>query len=121
MSVLANSRFGGGGGGGQSSELENQIINTVKQDMEAVDKCGQWLFSCYRSDSRAFLPKLFLQPGQGLCQCAWHGGLEPGGVMTGGLPSQGCRLRGPVLRQGMPRQVTRPDVISTHIKVCPGD
>ena len=50
MSLLASSRFGGGGGGGQSTELENQIMNTVKQDMEAVDKLGQWQLSCYRSD-----------------------------------------------------------------------
>ena len=49
MSLLASSRFGGGGGGGQSTELENQIMNTVKQDMEAVDKLGQWQLSCYRS------------------------------------------------------------------------
>ena len=64
MSLLSSSRFGGGGAQQQqqSSELESQIVNTVKQvisseankvanivwqDMEAVDKLGQWVFSCY--------------------------------------------------------------------------
>ena len=64
MSLLSSSRFGGGGGQQQNSELESQIVNTVKQvdlvtrfglafkllywqDMDAVDKLGQWVFSCY--------------------------------------------------------------------------
>jgi len=49
--LVASSRFGGGQQqqqqGGQKAELENQIVNTVKQDMEAVDKLGQWVYSCY--------------------------------------------------------------------------
>jgi len=47
MSLLSSSRFGAGGGQQQNSELESQIVNTVKQDMDAVDKLGQWVFSCY--------------------------------------------------------------------------
>ena len=88
MSLLSSSRFGGGGSQQQNTELESQIVNTVKQvilffcqqfeagvnfqlseqycsecvvepllnikvvnivcqDMEAVDKLGQWVFSCY--------------------------------------------------------------------------
>ena len=31
MSLLSSSRFGGGGGQQQNSELESQIVNTVKQ------------------------------------------------------------------------------------------
>ena len=31
MSLLSSSRFGGGGGQQQTSELESQIVNTVKQ------------------------------------------------------------------------------------------
>eukprot|EP00088_Acartia_fossae_P060077 TRINITY_DN7186_c0_g1_i16.p1 TRINITY_DN7186_c0_g1~~TRINITY_DN7186_c0_g1_i16.p1 ORF type:complete len:474 (-),score=134.78 TRINITY_DN7186_c0_g1_i16:65-1486(-) len=30
-----------------SSELTDQVINTVKQDMETWESSGQWLFSCY--------------------------------------------------------------------------
>ena len=50
---FGSAKFGGGvsqpssvqsGGGG---DLTSQIINTVKQDMETVEKSGQWIFSCY--------------------------------------------------------------------------
>ena len=55
---FGSARFGGGGSGGQqaaaspgsgtgSGDVSNQIMVTVKQDMEAVDKSGQWVFSCY--------------------------------------------------------------------------
>ena len=99
MSLLASSRFGGGGGG-QSTELENQIMNTVKQDMEAVDKLGQWQLSCYRSDrgdqcvtvtvswaddDRAEVRRclyLVFQPSQGLCQRSWDGGSQPRGTQV---------------------------------------
>ena len=37
-----------GGGAGTSQDVVNQIVNTVKQDMESWEKSGQWVFSCYR-------------------------------------------------------------------------
>ena len=37
---------------GQSQDIANQIINTMKQDMEAWEKSGQWIFSCYRYECR---------------------------------------------------------------------
>ena len=56
---FATGRYGGGGGGGGGNQpagaaaggtgdLANQIVNTVKQDMDSVEKSGQWIFSCYR-------------------------------------------------------------------------
>ena len=50
---FASGKFGGGGGGGGGGgvspgpDLANQIVNTVKQDMESIEKSGQWIFSCY--------------------------------------------------------------------------
>ena len=54
---FASNRFGGGalsqgpgvGGGGQTQGqvTESQIVNTVKQDMDDIEKKGQWIFSCY--------------------------------------------------------------------------
>ena len=50
---FATGRYGGGGNqtapqpGVQGGDLTNQIVNTVKQDMEGGEKSGQWIFSCY--------------------------------------------------------------------------
>ena len=52
---FGSSKFGGGGqsgsqssaGSGGSGDLSSQIMTTVKQDMESVEKSGQWVFSCY--------------------------------------------------------------------------
>ncbi|XP_023327531.1 nucleoporin-like protein 2 [Eurytemora carolleeae] len=48
--VFAPNKFGSnsqGGGAGTSQDVVNQIVNTVKQDMESWEKSGQWVFSCY--------------------------------------------------------------------------
>merc|ERR1719414_2831564 len=49
--VFASSKFGSTSAGGVASSLtpdvQNQIITTVKQDMESWEKSGQWAFSCY--------------------------------------------------------------------------
>ena len=50
---FATGRYGGGGGVGGvnqsgTTDLANQIVNTVKQDMESGEKSGMWIFSCYR-------------------------------------------------------------------------
>ena len=47
---FGSAKFGGGGGGqntGGGGDLSGQILTTVKQDMESVEKSGQWVFSCY--------------------------------------------------------------------------
>ena len=45
---FGSAKFGGGGGGQSSGgDLSGQILTTVKQDMESVEKSGQWVFSCY--------------------------------------------------------------------------
>jgi hypothetical protein len=96
-SVLASSRFGGGGGvaAGQPADLESQIMNTVRQDMEAVDKLGQWVFSCYSPAKDCvsvpgmadFCPEE-LRYGRPLS-------LSPS-CQAGGLPGKGCRHGGAV-------------------------
>ena len=50
---FATGRYGGAGNQSPASssgggDLSNQIAVTVKQDMESVEKSGQWVFSCYR-------------------------------------------------------------------------
>jgi len=49
--VFASNKFGssnvGGGASGLTPDVQNQIITTVKQDMETWEKSGQWAFSCY--------------------------------------------------------------------------
>jgi len=51
--VFATSNYGQPGQGGVggpvavSQDMSNQIVNTVKQDMETWQKSGQWAFSCY--------------------------------------------------------------------------
>ena len=52
---FGSAKFGGGGQSGSqntassggSGDLSSQIMTTVKQDMESVEKSGQWVFSCY--------------------------------------------------------------------------
>ena len=44
---FGSAKFGGGGSGAQNTDLSGQILTTVKQDMESVEKSGQWVFSCY--------------------------------------------------------------------------
>ena len=36
-----------GGGGGGGGDVSNQLMVTVKQDMESAEVSGQWVFSCY--------------------------------------------------------------------------
>merc|ERR1719495_2623151 len=54
--VFGSSKFSGGGGSNNSAgnashklspDIQNQIITTVKQDMDSWEKSGQWTFSCY--------------------------------------------------------------------------
>ena len=54
---FGSANFGGGGsqnsagmnnsGNSGGGDLSGQILTTVKQDMESVEKSGQWVFSCY--------------------------------------------------------------------------
>ena len=41
---FSSSKPSGGGGGG---DVSNQLMVTVKQDMESAEVSGQWIFSCY--------------------------------------------------------------------------
>ena len=62
---FGSARFGGGGGGQSGSQntsgsagggdLSSQILTTVKQDMESVEKSGQWVFSCYSPAKVSFV------------------------------------------------------------------
>ena len=58
---FGSAKFGGGGGGGAQNtsggggDLSSQILTTVKQDMESVEKSGQWVFSCYSPAKVRFL------------------------------------------------------------------
>ena len=58
---FGSAKFGGGGGAqntsGGGGDLSGQILTTVKQDMESVEKSGQWVFSCY-SPAKVSLLKL---------------------------------------------------------------
>ena len=48
---FATGRYGGGSAQSPpqpAGDLASQIVNTVKQDMDSVEKSGQWIFSCYR-------------------------------------------------------------------------
>ena len=47
---FSSARAGAGASGGAASNTNvdvNQLMVTVKQDMECVEVSGQWIFSCY--------------------------------------------------------------------------
>ena len=74
--------------GQSSTDLTNQIINTVKQDMESVEKSGiKFKDSTLGSSSEPStlytsilqfvefyraMGVFLLQSSKGLCQCAWN-------------------------------------------------
>ena len=62
---FGSAKFGGGGGAqntsGGGGDLSGQILTTVKQDMESVEKSGQWVFSCY-SPAKVNLLNSLLKP-----------------------------------------------------------
>ena len=90
MSLLSSSRFGGGGGQQQNSELESQIVNTVKQvDLVSVLVSLSNSLAGYGCCGQARpVGVLLLLACQRLCKCPWNGRYLSWGDEDGSLSGE---------------------------------